>query len=156
MSAQQNSGAFAALLQEERRYPPPPAFRAQANVKDPTISQEAAADLEGFWARQAESLDWFRRWDTVLEWNAPWAKWFVGGQLNVTYNCVDRHVATWRRNKAAIIWEGEPGDERVLTYQDLYREVNRAALALKQEGVQKGDTVAIYLPMIPELPIAML
>ncbi|HLH22367.1 MAG TPA: acetate--CoA ligase [Chloroflexota bacterium] len=156
MSAEQSSGAFEALLQEERRYPPPPAFQAQANVSDPGVYEQAAADLEGFWARQAESLDWFRRWDRVLEWNAPWAKWFEGGQINASYNCVDRHLATWRRNKAAIIWEGEPGDERVLTYQDLYREVNRAALALKQSGVGKGDTVAIYLPMVPELPIIML
>jgi acetyl-CoA synthetase len=156
VSPQKATGAFEAPLREERRYPPPPAFQRQANVSDPVVYQEAAQDLEGFWARQAESLHWFRKWDRVLEWDAPWAKWFVGGQINASYNCVDRHVATWRRNKAAIIWEGEPGDERVLTYQDLYREVNRAALALKQCGVQKGDTVAIYLPMIPELPIAML
>jgi acetyl-CoA synthetase len=156
MSAEGSSGAFEALLQEERRYPPPPAFQAQAHVKDPAVYQDAADDLEGFWARQAESLDWFRRWDRVLEWDAPWAKWFQGGLLNVSYNCVDRHLNSPRRNKAAIIWEGEPGDQRVLTYQDLYREVNRAALALKQAGVQKGDTVAIYMPMIPELPIAML
>jgi acetyl-CoA synthetase len=156
MSAEQGSGAFEALLQEERRYPPPPDFQAQANVNDPAVYEQAAADLEGFWARQAESLDWFRPWDRVLEWDAPWAKWFQGGQINASYNCLDRHVATWRRNKAAIIWEGEPGDERVLTYQDLYREVNRAALALKRAGVGKGDTVAIYLPMVPELPIAML
>ncbi|HWP29141.1 MAG TPA: acetate--CoA ligase, partial [Chloroflexota bacterium] len=139
-----------------RRYPPPPQFQAQANVRDAAVYREAAADLEGFWARAAEELHWFRRWDRVLEWNAPWAKWFIGGQLNAAYNCVDRHVATWRRNKAAFIWEGEPGEERVLTYQDLYREVNRVALALKRAGVQKGDPVAIYLPMIPELPIAML
>jgi len=156
MSAEQNSGAFEALLQEERRYPPPPAFQAQAIVSDAGVYDQATADLEGFWERQAESLDWFRKWDRVLEWDAPWAKWFVGGQINASYNCLDRHVATWRRNKAAIIWEGEPGDERVLTYQDLYREVNRAALALKQAGVGKGDTVAIYLPMVPELPIIML
>jgi acetyl-CoA synthetase len=156
MSAQQSSGAFEALLQEERRYPPPAAFTAQANLSDSAVYQQAAGDLEGFWAGAAESLDWFRKWDRVLEWDAPWAKWFVGGQINASYNCVDRHVATWRRNKAAIIWEGEPGDERVLTYQDLYREVNRVALALKQAGVQKGDIVALYLPMIPELPIAML
>lgn len=156
MSVQQPTGAFEALLQEERRYPPPEAFRAQANVRDPAVYEEAARDLEGFWAKQAEQLDWFRRWDRVLEWNPPWAKWFVGGQLNASYNCVDRHLRTWRRNKAALIWEGEPGDERVLTYQDVYRAVNRVALALKQSGIQKGDTVAIYLPMIPELPIAML
>ena len=156
MSAQKGSGAFEALLQEERRYPPPPEFQAQANVRDASVYQEAANDLEGFWARAADNLDWFRRWDRVLEWNAPWAKWFVGGQINACYNCVDRHAATARRNQAAIIWEGEPGDERVLTYQDLYREVNRVALGLRQCGIQKGDTVAIYLPMIPELPIIML
>jgi len=156
MSAEQSSGAFEALLQEERRYPPPPAFQAQAHVSEASVYEQATADLEGFWERQADSLDWFRKWDRVLEWDAPWAKWFVGGQINASYNCLDRHVATWRRNKAAIIWEGEPGDERVLTYQDLYREVNRAALALKQAGVGKGDTVAIYLPMVPELPIVML
>ncbi|HLI28150.1 MAG TPA: acetate--CoA ligase [Chloroflexota bacterium] len=156
MTVQQPLGAFEALLQEERRYPPPEAFRAQANVRDPAVYDEAARDLEGFWAKQAEQLDWFRRWDRVLEWNPPWAKWFVGGQLNACYNCVDRHTRTWRRNKAALIWEGEPGDERVLTYQDVYRAVNRVALALKQSGIQKGETVAIYLPMIPELPIAML
>src|SRR5438874_8045735 len=146
-----------ALLQEERRYPPTPEFKAQANWNDPEIYKRAEADPEGFWADQAKrEIDWAKPWDRVLEWDAPWAKWFVGGQINASYNCVDRHLATWRRNKAAIVWEGEPGDERVLTYQDLYREVNRAALALKQAGVQKGDTVAIYLPMIPELPIAML
>src|SRR4051794_271016 len=156
MSAQKGSGAFEALLQEERRYPPPPEFQAQANVRDAAVYQEAANDLEGFWARAAESLDWFRRWDRVLEWDAPWAKWFLGGQINACYNCVDRHAASPRRTKPAIIWEGEPGDQRVLTYQDLYNEVNRVALALRQSGVQKGDTVAIYLPMIPELPIAML
>jgi acetyl-CoA synthetase len=156
MSAQKGFGAFEALLQEERRYPPPPEFQAQANVRDASVYQEAANDLEGFWARAAESLDWFRRWDRVLEWDAPWAKWFLGGQINACYNCVDRHAATPRRNKAAIIWEGEPGDQRVLTYQDLYREVNRVALALRQGGVQKGDTVAIYLGMVPELPIIML
>jgi acetyl-CoA synthetase len=104
----------------------------------------------------AEEVTWFKRWDKVLEWDAPWAKWFVGGQVNASYNCVDRHLETWRRNKAAILWEGEPGDERVLTYNDLYREVNRAAAALKRLGVQKGDRVAIYLGMIPELAIAML
>jgi len=156
MSAQKGSGAFEALLQEERRYPPPPEFQAQANVRDAAVYQEAANDLEGFWARAAESLDWFRRWDRVLEWDAPWAKWFLGGQINACYNCVDRHAASPRRTKPAIIWEGEPGDQRVLTYQDLYNEVNRAALALRQSGVQKGDTVAIYLGMIPELPIIML
>ncbi|HLY32237.1 MAG TPA: AMP-binding protein, partial [Ktedonobacterales bacterium] len=145
-----------ALLQETRRFPPPPAFAAAANVRDPSVYQRAHDDPEGFWAEAANRLDWFQRWDRVLEWNAPWAKWFVGGTLNASYNCVDRHVKTWRRNKAAIIWEGEPGDTKVLTYSDLYREVNRFAAVLLDLGIQKGDRVAVYMPMIPELPIALL
>ncbi|MDI3280549.1 MAG: AMP-binding protein, partial [Bacillota bacterium] len=144
------------LLQEQRVFPPPPEFARQANVKDESVYAEAARDREGFWARQAERLDWFRRWDKVLEWNPPFAKWFVGGKLNVAYNCVDRHLKTWRRNKAALIWEGENGEERVLTYRDLYREVCRFANVLKSLGVKKGDRVTIYLPMIPEAAIAML
>ena len=145
-----------ALLQETRRFPPPPEFAAQANVRDPAVYQRAHDDPEGFWAQAAERLDWFRRWDRVLDWQAPWAKWFIGGQLNASYNCVDRHLTTWRRNKAALIWEGEPGDTRVLTYRDLYREVNRFAGVLKGLGVQKGDRVVFYMPMIPELAIGML
>jgi acetyl-CoA synthetase len=145
-----------ALLQENRRFPPPPEFAANAVVRDASVYQRAHDDPEGFWAEAAARLDWFTPWDKVLEWNAPWAKWFVGGKLNASYNCVDRHNASWRRNKAAIIWEGEPGDTRVLTYHDLYREVNRAAAALLDLGVRKGDRVALYMPMIPELPIAML
>jgi acetyl-CoA synthetase len=145
-----------ALLQETRRFPPTPEFVAQANVRDVSVYQRAHDDPDGFWAQAAERLDWYTRWDKVLEWNAPWAKWFVGGTLNASYNCVDRHLASWRRNKAAIIWEGEPGDSRVLTYRDLYREVNRFAAALKHLGVQKGDRVAFYMPMIPELAIGML
>lgn len=144
------------LLQEQRVFSPPPEFVRQANVKDESVYTEAARDREGFWARQAERLDWFRRWDKVLEWKPPFAKWFVGGKLNVTYNCVDRHLSTWRRNKAALIWEGENGEERVLTYRDLYREVCRFANVLKSLGVKKGDRVTIYLPMIPEAAIAML
>jgi acetyl-CoA synthetase len=145
-----------ALLHETRRFPPPPVFAEHAVMHDPSVYQRAHDDPEGFWAEAAARLDWFKPWDKVLEWNAPWAKWFVGGQINASYNCVDRHNATWRRNKAALIWEGEPGDTRVLTYRDLYREVNRAAAALLDLGVRKGDRVALYLPMIPELPIAML
>jgi acetyl-CoA synthetase len=145
-----------ALLQESRRFPPPPAFAAAANVRDPSVYQRAHDDPEGFWAEAANRLDWYQRWDKVLEWNAPWAKWFVGGQLNASYNCVDRHVATWRRNKAAIIWEGEPGDTRTLTYRDLWREVNRFAAVLQDLGVRKGDVVAFYMPMIPELAIGLL
>ncbi len=149
-------GTISALLQEDRRYEPAPEFVKQANWNDPSLYERANADPEGFWAEQAKSIDWFKPWDKVLEWNVPWAKWFVGAQVNAAYNCVDRHVKSWRRNKAAIIFEGEPGDERVLTYNDLYREVNQAAAALKRLGVQKGDRVAIYMGMIPEVAIAML
>src|SRR5919198_3457995 len=155
-AGQSPSGQIDALLQEDRRYPPPPEFVAQANWNDPSIYQRAEADPEAFWAEQAQSISWFKPWDKVLEWNVPWAKWFVGAEVNASYNCVDRHLDSWRRNKAAIIFEGEPGDSRVLTYRDLYREVNRCAAALKRLGVKKGDRVAIYLGMIPELPIAML
>ena len=112
--------------------------------------------MEGFWAEEARKLDWFRTWDRVLEWQPPFARWFVGGQLNAAYLCVDRHVRTWRKSKVAIYWEGEPGDTRVLSYSTLYREVNRFAGVLKKLGVGKGDKVALYLPMIPELPIFML
>src|SRR5881392_1008937 len=147
---------LAALLKEHRVFPPSDEFRRQANVSDPAIYDRARTDLGAFWAEEAEHLDWFKPWDRVLEWKVPWAKWFIGGELNVTYNCVDRHAKSWRKTKAAIIWEGEPGEERVLTYRDLYREVNVAAAALRELGVQKGDRVALYMPMIPELPIAML
>ncbi|MEP7176456.1 MAG: acetate--CoA ligase [Gemmatimonadales bacterium] len=143
------------LLSEQRRFPPDPAFAAAANGT-PALYAAAEQDREAFWAEQARALDWMRPWDRVLEWTLPHAKWFVGGQLNVAANCLDRHLAGPLRNKAAIIWEGEPGDRRVLTYWDLAREVRRAANALKQLGVRKGDRVAIYLPMIPEAAIAML
>ncbi|WP_027355650.1 acetate--CoA ligase [Desulfofundulus thermocisternus] len=146
-----------ALLKEERTFPPPAYFVDKALVKDASIYEEAKADREGFWAKQAENIDWFQKWDKVLDTsNAPFFKWFVNGKLNVSYNCIDRHLNTWRRTKAAIIWEGEPGDDRVLTYQDLYREVTKCANVLKELGVKRGDRVTIYLPMIPELAIAML
>ena len=151
-----NTPTIAALLDEQREYPPAPDFAAQANVADPSIYERAAADPEGFWAAQASELDWFQKWTRVLEWNPPDAKWFVGGKLNVSYNCLDRHLRGPRRNKAALVWVGEPGDRRTLTYWDLYREVNKFANGLKSLGVGKGDRVAIYMPMIPELPIAML
>src|ERR671927_212233 len=163
MATEQAQGAISALLTEERRYAPDEAFRAQANVADVGIYDRARRDPEGFWAERAKEIEWITPYKTVLDWQAPsagteppWAKWFVGGELNVSANCVDRHLKGWRRNKAAIIFEGEPGDQRVLTYRDLYREVNRAAAALLRLGVKKGDRVAIYLGMIPELPIAML
>jgi acetyl-CoA synthetase len=143
------------LLSEARRFPPSPEFAAQANATD-RLYQAAAKDREAFWAEEARALEWMTPWSRVLDWKLPHARWFVGGTLNVSVNCLDRHVRTARRNKAAIIWEGEPGDRRVLTYRDLWREVNRCAAALKGLGVKKGDRVAIYLPMIPEAAIAML
>jgi len=149
-------GSIEALLQEDRAFPPPEDFKKQANISDPKVYEEARRDPEGFWARFAEELDWFQKWDRVLDWDPPFAKWFLNGKLNVSYNCIDRHLKSARRNKAAIVWEGEPGDWRVYTYRDLYREVCRFANGLKSLGVRKGDRVTIYLPMIPELPIAML
>ena len=152
----ENVGSIDALLQEDRIFPPPEEFAKKANVQDPGIYDEADRDFEGFWARFAEELHWFKKWDRVLEWDPPFAKWFVGGKLNVSYNCLDRNLAAGRRNKAALVWEGEPGDWKVYTYGDLHREVCQFANGLKSLGVQKGDRVTIYLPMIPELPIAML
>ena len=148
--------SLAALLDERRTFPPPEDFRRRANANDPGIYDRALRDPEEFWAGEAKKLDWFTPWQKVLEWKAPWAKWFVGGKLNVACNCVDRHAHSARRNKAAIIWEGEPGDSRVLTYGMLEREVNRFANALRSLGVAKGDRVAIYMGMVPELAIAML
>ena len=145
-----------ALLTEERVFDPPEGFTSQATVNEPEVYEEARRDPEGFWAKFAQELDWFEPWDKVLEWKPPYAKWFVNGKLNVSYNCLDRHIKTARKNKAAITWEGEPGDTKTLTYYDLYREVNKFANVLKSLGVKKGDRVSIYLPMIPELPIAML
>jgi acetyl-CoA synthetase len=145
-----------ALLKEGRKFPPPRAFVKNALVTSPDIYRQARANPLRFWEQQARQLRWMRPWRKVLEWKLPYAKWFVGGKLNVTDNCLDRHVEGPRRNKAAFLWEGEPGDTRVLTYWDLYREVNRFAAALRRHGVQKGDAVTIYMPMVPELPIAML
>jgi acetyl-CoA synthetase len=156
MSVEEQARAIEALLEESRVFPPPEAFRRQANVADEAVYEQAARDPEGFWAERASELRWMRKWDRVLEWNAPFAKWFLGGQLNVSDNCLDRFLGTPTQNKAALIWEGEPGDERVLTYQELHREVCKFANVLKSLGVGKGDRVAIYLPMVPEAAIAML
>ncbi len=145
-----------ALLAEDRRFPPPAEFVAQASAADPQIYQKAAADPEGFWAERASELSWTAPWTQICQWNPPHAQWFVGGKINASANCLDRHVASERRNKAAILFEGEPGDTRVLTYDQLFREVNRFAGVLKTLGVGKGDRVTIYLPMIPEAAIAML
>jgi acetyl-CoA synthetase len=147
---------IADLLQEDRRFPPSAEFTAKAIVNDESIYQRAAADPEGFWAERAAELEWSTPWSRVLEWNPPHAKWFVGGRLNASVNCIDRHVRGPRRNKAAIIWEGEPGERRTLTYFDLYRQVSQFANVLKSLGIRRGDRVAIYLPLIPELAIAML
>jgi len=148
--------AIEALLRENRHFPPPESFRAQANVNDPAIYERAAQDPEAFWAGFASELEWFEPWFKVLEWEPPHARWFVGGKLNASVNCIDRHLRTARRNKAAIIWEGEPGEERVLTYWDLYREVTKFANVLKRLGVHRGDRVVIYMPLVPEAAIAML
>jgi acetyl-CoA synthetase len=147
---------FDDLLQEGRTFPPPRAFRDQAVASDEGVYGEAARDPEAFWARLAGELEWSRPWTTVLDWRPPHAKWFIGGQLNVSVNCLDRHVRGARRNKAAIIWEGEPGDRRTLTYFDLHRQVSTFANVLKSLGTKKGDRVALYMPLVPELAIAML
>ncbi|HEY3102246.1 MAG TPA: acetate--CoA ligase [Pyrinomonadaceae bacterium] len=149
------------LQQEGRVFPPPPEFAAKAHIKSmeelEALRAEANADPEKFWARFAESeLHWFKKWDSVLKWEPPHAQWFVRGTINISYNCLDRHLTTSRRNKAALIWEGEPGDTRTLTYQQLHSEVCRFANVLKKVGVGKGDRVALYMPLIPELAISML
>jgi len=145
-----------ALLKEERSFAPSDEFRAKALINDPGIYARAAKDPEAFWAGFARELEWIKPFSKVLEWNPPDAKWFADGKLNVAANCLDRQVRTWRRNKAAFIWEGEPGDRRTLTYFDLYRQVSQFANVLKSLGVTKGDRVALYLPLIPELAISML
>src|SRR3989338_5340825 len=145
-----------ALLNEKRVFKPAKNFTKQANVKSGVLYEKAKKDRLKFWAEASGELDWFKKWNKVLEWKPPFAKWFIGGKLNASYNCLDRHIKSHNRNKAAIIWEGEPGDSRILTYFDMYREVNKFANVLKNLGVQKGDRVAIYLPMIPEAAISML
>jgi len=154
------SQSIDSILNERRVFQPSTEFSQDAHIKDlehyQRLYREAEEDPERFWSEIAGQLHWFRKWDRVLEWDSPWAKWFIGGQINISYNCLDRHVATWRRNKAAIIWEGEPGEVRTLTYQQLLTEVKKFANVLKSLGIQKGDTVALYMGMTPELPIAML
>ncbi|MFN3649954.1 MAG: acetate--CoA ligase [Armatimonadota bacterium] len=145
-----------ALLEESRVFAPTPEFTAQANVSSDELYERAAADPEAFWASMAEELHWFRKWDTVLRWEAPFARWFDGGQLNASYNCLDRHVEAGRGDRVAFHWEGEPGDTRTLTYRELWEEVCRFANALKALGVAKGDRVTLYMPMVPELAIACL
>jgi acetyl-CoA synthetase len=147
-------------LDEQRSFEPPAEFSQKAQIKSlaeyEALYKESVEQPEKFWARAAQELHWFRNWDKVLEWKAPWAKWFVGGEINLSYNCLDRHVQTARKNKAALIWESEPGEVRTYTYQQLWKEVQKFANVLKNLGVRKGDRVAIYMGMTPELPIAML
>ena len=148
------------VMTENRTFPPPATFTAQANISSEEqyqqMWQRAKDDPSGFWGEMAENLSWFRRWDKVMDGDMPNTKWFAGGKINVSHNCIDRHLETERRNKAALIWEGEPGDTRVLRYQDLHREVCKFANVLKSLGVETGDRVTLYMPMIPELAIAML
>ncbi|MEO8476998.1 MAG: acetate--CoA ligase [Actinomycetota bacterium] len=144
------------LLSEHRVFEPPPAFAERALVSDRSIYDRAEADVEAFWAEQAERLTWFKGWDTVMNWTPPWVTWFAGGTLNASYNCLDRHVEAGGGDKVAYHWEGEPGERRTITYRDLYEATCRLANALRSLGVGKGDRVAIYLGMIPELPVAML
>ena len=155
--ATESGNTIEALLEEARVFASPEGFANNAHVNDDSVFAQAAADPEAFWASIADELHWFKKWDQVLdESDPPFFKWFVGGKLNITYNCLDRHLTSWRRNKAAIIWEGEPGDQVVLTYYDLWREVNKFANALKGLGVKRGDRVTLYMGMVPELAIAML
>ncbi|REJ56222.1 MAG: acetate--CoA ligase [Microcystis aeruginosa TA09] len=153
--------AIESILQENRLFPPSAEFAQNATIKSfeeyQQLYAKAKADPQAFWAQLAEKeLYWFEKWSETLDWQPPFAKWFVNGKINICYNCIDRHLTTWRRNKAAIIWEGEPGDSRTITYEQLHREVCQFANALKELGVKKGDVVGIYLPMIPEAAIAML
>jgi acetyl-CoA synthetase len=154
------SAHITSVLKESRQFPPPSEFATRARIKSMAeyerLWQRACDDPEGFWGEQAQSLHWFQPWKKVLVWNEPHAQWFVGGKLNVCFNCVDRHLAGPRKSKAAILWEGEPGDTRVLTYQDLHREVCKFANVLKGQGIKAGDRVTLYMPMVPELAIAML
>src|SRR2546425_1158247 len=148
------------ILDEQRKFECPAEFAQKAHLKSlaeyEALYKESVEEPEKFWGHAAEELHWFKTWNKVLEWKTPWAKWFVGGQINLSYNCLDRHVQTARKNKAALIWESEPGEVRTYTYQQLWKEVQKFANVLKSLGIKKGDRVAIYMGMTPELPIAML
>src|SRR6202049_4439138 len=152
---QQPSAAIEALFKEARQFPPSPEFAAQANAK-PGIYEEAERDYQAFWASWADKLEWMAPYKTVLEWNEPFAKWFVGGKLNASVNALDRHVRAGKAERIAYHYEGEPGDRWTISYGQLLKDVCRFANGLRKLGVKTGDRVAIYLPMIPELPVAML
>ena len=151
---------IASLLTERRTFPPSAEFASRSTCASmeeyKRLYDESINSPETFWGRVAEELHWFRKWDTVLEWTPPHAQWFKGGTTNISYNCLDRHLDGPRADKVAYFWEGEPGDQRTLTYRELHHEVCKFANALKSLGVVKGDRVCIYMPMVPELPIAML
>src|SRR3972149_11762212 len=151
MPSPADSKELDSVLKEERIFPPPKEFAREARVKGMNAYKKlynvSVKDPAKFWGGEAESLRWERKWEKVLEWNPPFAKWFVGGRINASANCLDRHVESWRRNKVALRWEGEPGDQRVLSYEDLWDETRRFANVLKKLGVARGDTVGIYMPM---------
>ena len=153
---EQHGAAIEDYLAELRTFPPPEEFARSAVVRDRAMFEQAAGDREAFWADQAKALTWFEPWEQVLDWQPPFAKWFVGGRLNVAFNCLDRHVEAGLGDRVAFHFEGEPGDRRTITYAELLDEVGRCANALRALGVERGDRVAIYMPMIPELPVAML
>ena len=148
------------LLKEQRVFPPNTEFSSRAHIKDAAsyeaLRKKAEQDPEGYWAEIASELHWFEKWNKVLDWDLPFSKWFVGGKTNISYNCIDRHLDGARKNKVAILWEGEPGDVRALSYQMLHREVCKFANVLKSLGLKKGDRATIYMGMVPELSIAML
>ena len=153
---QAQGAAIEDYLAELRTFPPPEDFARAALVSDRGLYEQAETDSEEFWAQQARALTWFEPWDQVLDWQLPFARWFIGGRLNVAFNCLDRHVEAGRGDKVAFYFEGEPGDRRTITYAQLLDEVGRCANALRSLGIERGDRVAIYMPMIPELPVAML
>jgi len=157
----ENSKTITSMLDERRVFPPPKEFSKAAHIKSmdeyKKLYEKSEKDPEGFWAEQAEMIHWFKKWDKVHEWKPPFAKWFIGGKTNIAYNCLDRHLENGRADKVAIIWEGEPeGDSTKFTYRELHTEVCKFANVLKKHGIKKGDRVCIYLPMVPELAIAML
>jgi len=151
-----SDGELEVLLADDRTYPPPPEFTAQANANDPAIYEQADADFEGWWESWARELEWAEPWARVLDWNPPWAQWFVDGKINASYNCLDRHVEAGNGDRVAFYWEGEDAERRTITYSDLLEMTSRFANVLKDLGVERDDRVAIYMPMVPEAPAAML
>src|SRR5881628_491387 len=154
------SSSIESILKENRVFKPPKGFSAKAHIKSMAhyerMYRESVRDPEKFWGKVAQDLHWFKKWTRVRQWKLPFVKWFIGGRTNISYNCLDCHLATTRKNKAALIWEGEPGEIRTLTYQQVHREVCKSANVLRSLGIQKGDRVILYMGMVPELPIAML